>query len=91
MYHKGVNRELVIQTAVELAEKEREGEKSEVYRFTVEHQKKQQAPVTYRVAESTWQNINVGDEVFITEKRTGANPYLSDAQGNKIADLIKEK
>ena len=76
---------------VELAEKEREGKRSEVYRFTVEHQQKQQAPITYRVAESTWRDINVGDAVLITEKRTGANPCLVDDKGNKIADLVKEK
>ena len=76
---------------VALEEKEREGQRSEVYRFTVEHQKKQEAPVTYRVDESVWQSINIGDQVYITEKRTGANPYLSDAKGNKVADLIKER
>jgi len=76
---------------VTLAENEREGQRSEVYRFTVEHLNKKQAPTTYRVAESVWQNINVGDQIFITAKRTGSNPYISDEKGNKIADVVQEK
>ena len=74
-----------------LAENEREGQRTETYRFTVEHTKKKEAPATYRVAESDWMNINPGDQIFITAKRSGANPYISDEKGNKIADLVKEK
>ena len=36
-------------------------------------------------------NINVNDNLFITAKRTGAAPYISDEKGNKIADLIRIK
>ena len=36
-------------------------------------------------------NINPGDQIFITAKRTGSNPYISDEKGNKIADLVREK
>ena len=75
-----------------LAENEREGQRTETYRFTVEHtEKKKEGAATYRLAESDWMNINVGDQIYITAKRSGANPYISDAKGNKIADLIKEK
>ena len=75
-----------------LAENEREGQRTETYRFTVEHtEKKKEGPATYRLAESDWMNINVGDQIYITAKRSGANPYISDAKGNKIADLVKEK
>ena len=74
-----------------LAENEREGRKTEVYRFTVEHTKGKEAPVTYRLAESDWMNVNVGESIYITAKRSGANPYISDEKGNKIADLVREK
>ena len=74
-----------------LAENEREGQRSEVYRFTVEHTKGKEAPATYRLAESDWMNVNVGDQIFITAKRSGADPYISDAKGSKIADIVREK
>lgn len=75
-----------------LAENEREGQRTETYRFTVEHtEKKKEGAATYRLAESDWMNINVGDQIYITAKRSGANPYISDAKGNKIAELVKEK
>ena len=77
---------------VTLADNEREGQRSEVYRFTVEHQtNKKEAPATYRVAESEWEKLNIGDGIFITAKRSGANPYISDEKGNKIADLVRER
>ena len=76
---------------VTLAENEREGRRTEVYRFTVEHQKQKEAHATYRIAESDWQHLNVGDQIYITAKRSGAEPYISDAKGNKIADLVRER
>ena len=76
---------------VELGENEREGQRTEAYTFTVEHRKNKGAPETYRLAESDWMNINVNDNLFITAKRTGAAPYISDEKGNKIADLIRIK
>jgi len=76
---------------VVLAENEREGQKAEVYRFTVENLKKSGETHTYRLAESDWMNLNPGDQVFITAKRSGASPFISDEKGNKIADLILER
>ncbi len=76
---------------VELAENEREGTRSAEYRFTVEHTEKKEAGATYRIAESDWMNINVGDPLIITEKRTGADPYISDEKGNRIADIQRVK
>ena len=70
-----------------LEENEREGQRTEEYRFTVEHTKKQSVSETYRLAEDDWMKINVGDQLFITAKRSGADPYISDEKGNKIADL----
>ena len=74
---------------VTLADNEQEGRKTERYSFTVEHRTENKAAETYVLAESDWMNVNVGDQVYITEKRTGADPYLSDKDGNKIADLIR--
>ena len=74
-----------------LSENEREGGRAAEYRFTVENPKKNGETSTYRLAESDWNNINVGDSLFITAKRSGANPYISDEKGNKIADLVREK
>ena len=71
----------------ELAENEREGEHLEEYRFTVEHTQKKEPAVTYQVAESAWKNINLGDMLIITSRRTGADPYIADKDGSKIADL----
>ena len=76
---------------VTLADNEREGRKTEVYRFTVENTKKAGETAVYRLAESDWMNLNTGDQVFITEKRSGADPYISDKNGNRIANLVRER
>ena len=72
-----------------LEENEREGKRSEAYSFTVTNSKGETAE--YRLAEKDWMNLNPGDSIFITAKRTGADPYISDEKGNKIADLVREK
>ena len=72
---------------VTLAENEREGQKTEVYRFSVEDTKKAGQTAVYQLAESDWMNLNVGDQIFITAKRSGADPYISDKDGNKLAEL----
>ena len=74
-----------------LGENEREGQRGETYRFSVENVKKASDTAVYRVDETTWKGLNVGDLVHITAKRSGSDPYLSDEKGNKIADLIREK
>ena len=74
-----------------LADNEREGQRSEVYRFTVENTKKAGETAVYRLAESDWMNLNTGDQITITSKRTGADPYISDEKGNRIADLVRER
>ena len=70
-----------------LAENEREGQHSEEYLFTVDSVKKPGSPVTYRVGEETWKSIDVDSQMYITSKRTGAAPFISDEDGNKIADV----
>ncbi len=71
-----------------LGKNEREGAHREQYCFTVEHTKNTKDPsVTYRIDEDHWKEINVNDHVFITSRRTGAQPFLSTEKGDKIADL----
>ena len=70
-----------------LADNEREGQRAEQYLFSVEHTEKKESSATYQVDEEHWKTINVGDQIFITAKRTGADPYISDKDGNRIADL----
>ena len=76
---------------VTLAENEREGERTEQYSFTVENPKKASETATYSLAESDWMCLNTGDQINITSKRSGANPFISDEKGNKIAELRKIK
>ena len=76
---------------ITLAENEREGARTEVYRFTVDSVKKAGDTATYRLAESDWRNVSVGDQIFITARRTGSEPFISDEKGNKIADLVRER
>ena len=68
-----------------LGENEREGQRAEEYRFAVKDSKDQTS--VYRLAEDDWMKLNVGDSVNITAKRSGADPYISDKDGNRIADL----
>ncbi len=74
---------------VTLGENEREGRRTEAYTFTVENKKKSGETAVYRIAESDWMNVNLNDNLHITSKRTGAEPYISDDKGNKIADLVR--
>ena len=76
---------------VVLADNEREGQKSEVYRFTVENTKKAGETAVYRLSESDWMNLSTGDHISITAKRSGADPYISDEKGNRIANLVRER
>ena len=43
----------------------------------------------YSLAEADWRNLSVGQSISITSKRSGANPYIADSEGNKIADVIR--
>ena len=70
-----------------LGENEREGARAEEYRFTVTD--KNGKATTYSLAEADWRNLNQGDSLIITSKRSGADPYISDAKGNKIADIVQ--
>ena len=74
---------------VELGENEREGQRTEAYAFTVEHQKEKKPAETYTLEESEWMKINVNDNLYITAKRSGAEPYISDEKGNKLVKLTR--
>ena len=57
--------------------------------FTVENVKKAGETAVYSLAEGDWAGVNVGDQIFITAKRSGANPFISDEKGNKLVDIQK--
>ena len=57
----------------------------------MENLKKAGETAVYSLSESDWMNLNAGDQIFITAKRTGAEPYISDKDGNRIADLVRLK
>ena len=73
----------------ELGENEREGARTEEYRFTAADENGRQT--TYRIvksdhAESDWMKLPVGTKVKITGNKT-----VTDMDGNKIADVEKVK
>jgi len=72
-----------------LGEREREGDRDEKYTFTVTD--KDGRTTTYRLAQSVWEGLDVGQEVSITSRRSGAEPYLTDASGNRIADIYLDR
>ena len=71
---------------VTLKENEREGKKTEAYAFTVKNEKNN-TTASYTLAEADWRNLKLGDKLYITARRTGADAYISDKDGNKIADI----
>jgi len=79
---------------VELGENEREGQRTEKYLFTVEHQKKPGDIKVYYInsnnAEKIWQSININDGLFITSSLLSGD-YISDEKGNKIAEIVQIK
>lgn len=77
---------------INLGENQREAQsvpRDAEYCFTVEHTKKQSSLETYSLAEDEWMKINIGDQIFITTKRSGADPFISDEKGNKLVDIQK--
>ena len=73
-----------------LAEDERESDRSAAYRVTIQDLKNQSI-ATYRMKEEDWRAINEGDKIFITATRTGSNPYISDQKGEKLYDLFPDR
>ncbi len=72
-----------------LKEDEREGSpRAELYTFTVKNEK--DVRTTYSLAESDWNNINVGNRLNITAKRTGADAWITDSEGKQIAPVKRQ-
>ncbi len=69
-----------------LAEDEREGSpRYEQYGFTVKDKKDNLK--SWSLSEEEWMKINPGDSLNITAKRTGADAWITDEKGNRIAPL----
>jgi hypothetical protein len=73
-----------------LAENEREGQRAEVYRIVVKDTKSGKN-TTYRMKEAEWMQVNPGDGLYITAKRTGADAYISNEKGEKLMDLYADR
>lgn len=71
----------------QLGENEREGARSEAYTISVEDVKGKETNRSWFMNESDWNNLKVGDNILITQTRGGANPHISDKDGNVIAPL----
>ena len=72
-----------------LQENEREGSpRTEEYSFTVESEKDGRS--TWTLAEADWRNISPGDRINITTKRTGADPWITDSDGNQVAQIRRK-
>lgn len=70
-----------------LTENEREAGRDALYYFSVQDEKGKTK--TYSVKETEWNKLSVGDDITITEKRSGSEAYISDSEGNKLCDLEK--
>ena len=70
-----------------LAEDERESERAAAYLVTIRDIKKG-TETDYRLKEEDWLTLNVGERIFITTKRSGSGPYISDEKGEKRMDLL---
>ncbi len=71
-----------------LEENQREGGRAEAYR--VQLKDKDGNVSRYRLAEADWRQLNPGDTVYVTAKRSGADPCISDEKGNPLYQLIAE-
>ncbi len=65
---------------------ELEGERTEIYRITIEDEKGNQT--VYHLDESAWNQIHKDDEIEIVTKRILPKPYIKK-DGKKIADIEK--
>ncbi len=73
-----------------LSDDEREGDRAEVYRVVITDTKKN-TTTSYRMAEADWRQLNEGDSLYITAKRTGADAYISNAKGEHLMDLYPDR
>ena len=69
-----------------LKEDEREGSpRAERYTFTVQDKKDKVS--VWETTEEAWRNIQPGNVLSITSKRTGADAWITDEKGNQIAQV----
>lgn len=71
---------------IDYTEDEREGKRTEQYRFTVSGNEKIKRN-TFTLSESAWEGLNVGDQLHIAMKRNGTDSYLADSDGNRVVDI----
>ena len=64
---------------------ERQGKQSQIYTLTVSDG---DSTRTYRVDESYWTSVNLGDIIFITFHRDTAEIFISDDTGNYLAPVL---
>lgn len=74
-----------------LGENEREGQRYEIYCFTAKSSEGSGKTFTYCLAEKDWMNINIGDSILVSAELDGADTWIVDESGNKIAELVLEK
>ena len=68
---------------------ERDGQRSETYRVEITDTDKNTAS-RYRVSESDWNSLTVGENVYITMSRMGGAPGISDEKGNPLVQLTRD-
>ena len=75
---------------LDLKENEREGNRTEIYRFTACSSEDESGIVSYQLAEKDWLQIQIGDVLGINSQLSGADPYVADSKGNRLFNIIKE-
>lgn len=75
---------------ISLGENEREGTRTEIYRVVIRNTKKD-TTATYRMKEEDWRQLNTGDSLYITDRRSGADAYISDEKGERLMDLYPNR
>ena len=73
----------------QLGADEREAGRAAVYRISVTDTKND-STARYRLSEADWESLKPGDSLYITAKRSGADPYISDEKGNPLIQLTRE-
>ena len=76
-----------------LSSNEREGQHAERYRIYVSQEGKNGKTVNkvWIMKQADWAKVNPNDAIFITANRTGQDAYISDKDGNKLADLYNNQ
>lgn len=73
-----------------LTEYEREGEKTDLYTFTITTDAEGNTR-TFAVSGDVWDGIEMGGKVYLTIVKSQSSEYLSDKAGEKKSDLTERK